>query len=165
MMFCPKCGCNMDNEAKFCRECGSSLSQDKTVKAPSAEPADDEQQSTQYAEVQADNRVQSTQPVEQKVQYTQTSYEQPLSKAAALDKPLSVWQYLGIFLVSIIPIVGIVFTFIWAFGSSVNTNKKNYCRAVLIMALIGIVLSIVLSMVFGALIRTLFDFSYSIPLE
>jgi uncharacterized membrane protein YvbJ len=151
-MFCPKCGASLENGAKFCKECGGNLIQEQTVNTPLVEPVIAQQ-------------TMSAKPIEPKPQDTHTSNQTPQANSVALDKPLSVLQYLGIFLLSIVPIVGIVFIFIWAFGSSVNINKKNYCRAVLIMALISIVLSIIISITFGALLASIFEFSNYIPIE
>jgi hypothetical protein len=40
-------------------------------------------------------------------------------------------------------------TFIWAFGSKANVNKRNLARAQLILALIGIIIYIVILIQFG----------------
>lgn len=143
-MFCPKCGVSQDNEAKFCKECGGDLTQVQAVINPPVEPIIIQQTT-------------STKPVEPTPQHSYTSSQPPQSNTVPLDKPLSILQYLGIFLLSAVPIVGIVFIFIWAFGSNVNINKKNYCRAVLIMALIGIILSIIISITFSALFISFFE--------
>ena len=61
---------------------------------------------------------------------------------AALDTPLGVGQYIGMFFLLAIPILNIILLFKWAFGSSANLNKKNYARATLILAVIGLIFSI-----------------------
>lgn len=68
---------------------------------------------------------------------------------------MSVGQYVVMMLIGIIPIVGIIMWFVWAFGSNTNTNKKNFARAYLIFILIGIGLSIVISVIFGAAIAAM----------
>jgi len=42
------------------------------------------------------------------------------------------------FFLSAIPIVGFIMLMVWAFGGSVNLNKKNYARAILLLSLIGV---------------------------
>lgn len=68
---------------------------------------------------------------------------------------MSVGQYVVMMLIGIIPIVGIIMWFVWAFGSNVNANKKNFARAYLIFILIGIALSIIISIIFGAAIAAM----------
>ena len=57
------------------------------------------------------------------------------------DEVMTTGQWMLTTLIIAIPIVGIVMTFVWAFG---NGNRKNYCRSALIWMLIGIVLWIIL---------------------
>ena len=49
-----------------------------------------------------------------------------------------------------IPLVNIILLFVWAFGSGTNTNKKNYCRATLIIAAVVIAIYVVILLIFGA---------------
>jgi len=50
-----------------------------------------------------------------------------------------------------IPIVGIIMLFVWAFGGGAKASKQNYARAVLILAVIGTVVGIICSVLFGAI--------------
>jgi hypothetical protein len=59
-------------------------------------------------------------------------------------------QYLIMFVITAIPIVGIIMLFIWGFGSETGPNKNNFARAYLLMLIIAVVLSIILSIVIGA---------------
>lgn len=52
---------------------------------------------------------------------------------------MSLGDWLITLIVLAIPLVGLVMLFVWGFSSSTNPTKQNYCRAVLIFALIGIV--------------------------
>lgn len=60
-------------------------------------------------------------------------------------RKLSVGGWIGSLIVLAIPLLGIIMTFVWAFGKD-DTGRKNFCRASLILILIGIVLGIVLSL-------------------
>ena len=56
------------------------------------------------------------------------------------------WLITLIFLA--IPCVNIIMYFVWAFGNG-NENRKNFCRAGLIMMAVGIVLTILLYSIIG----------------
>ena len=58
--------------------------------------------------------------------------------------PLKVSDYLIMSLLNCIPIAGIVVMLIWAFSSGVNVNRRNFSRAYLIMAAVGVVLYFIL---------------------
>lgn len=48
-------------------------------------------------------------------------------------------------IISSIPLIGLIMLFVWAFsGSTINENKKNWAKAMLIIQLIGIVLVVLL---------------------
>lgn len=64
--------------------------------------------------------------------------------------PMTMGQYLVMFLILMIPIVNIIMPFVWAFGDT-NVNKKNLARAMLIMMAIGIIFAILFSSVVGAI--------------
>ena len=70
----------------------------------------------------------------------------PTQAPAAIEDtaPLKVSDYLIMSLLSCIPIAGIVVMLIWAFSSGVNVNRRNYSRAYLILAAVGVVLYILL---------------------
>jgi len=48
-----------------------------------------------------------------------------------------------------IPCVNVIMYFVWAFGNG-NENRKNFCRAGLIVMAVGIVLTLILYAVVGA---------------
>lgn len=64
------------------------------------------------------------------------------------NKVLSVGEWLLTILATLVPCVGLILYFIWAFGKEGNLNRRNYCRAWLIywviQAVLGIILGIVL---------------------
>ena len=68
---------------------------------------------------------------------------------------LSIGEWMVTLIVLAIPVVGIVMYFVWAFGDSTNPSKKNFCRAGLIFALIGIVLSIIFATTCGIITASL----------
>ncbi len=63
--------------------------------------------------------------------------------------PMTIGQWLLTIIVLAIPCVGIIMYFVWAFGTG-NLNRKNYCRACLIIAAFFVVLWLLFVMLFGA---------------
>ncbi len=55
------------------------------------------------------------------------------------ERPLSLGEWIITLIVSALPCVGIIMMFVWGFGHG-NINRRNYCRAALILTAAGIVL-------------------------
>lgn len=62
---------------------------------------------------------------------------------------MSLGEWLITLIVMIIPCVNVIMMFVWGFGNG-NENRKNFCRASLIMAVIQIILGIICYVVFAA---------------
>lgn len=60
------------------------------------------------------------------------------------DNVMGVGEWVGVIFILGIPIVNIIMYFIWAFSSNTNENLSNFCKATLLVALIGIGLAILL---------------------
>lgn len=121
-------------------------------------PSQQHYQATTQGPSQQQYQASSQVPVHQ--QYHEPSPGQMSVGQDPLTKPMSVGGYIGTMLLMAIPLVGFILMLVWSFGSNVNINKKNFCRATLIMAVIGIVVSILLSSVLGAIISSLFYNGY-----
>ena len=87
--------------------------------------------------------------------HEQYAYQQYQSNQAVAPI-VTVKEWLITMLIMIIPIVNLVMIFVYAFGGSSNPSKANYFKASLIMALIGVVLWILLFLVFGLALSSLF---------
>lgn len=70
-------------------------------------------------------------------------YQDP-SVAREDASPESLGGFVGMFLLSSIPLVNLVMFFVWGFGSH-NVNRKNFGRAGLILMAVCIVLGIIFS--------------------
>ena len=83
---------------------------------------------------------------------------------ATTDEVISMLGWFGTLLVLIVPIVGLVLYFVWAFGTGGNLNRRNYCRASLIMMAISLVLSIIftvtIALTFGSVFTTILGSLY-----
>ena len=126
---CPRCGAMTTGTTRFCNNCGSPLTAPVQQQPIPVAPT-----YSAYSQPQ------------------QVRYQQPYGAAPAAgyagftnSTPLTVGQYIGIFLLSAIPVIGFILLLVWAFSSSTNLNKKNYSRAVLILGIIGVVIAIVFS--------------------
>jgi len=63
---------------------------------------------------------------------------------------LSTTDWLITLIITVIPIVGFVMLFIWAFGSDTNESKANWAKATLILYAISLALTILFFVLFGA---------------
>lgn len=63
--------------------------------------------------------------------------------------PMSMGDWLLTILAAMIPCGGIVLYFVWAFSSTGNVNRRNFCRAQLIVLAVVFVLYLIIAVVFG----------------
>lgn len=155
-MFCPNCGKSVPDGSKFCDGCGTSMvEQAAPVYAPAAK------------EGYAQNNYYHSQPVYTPTpEYTPASFQpqqgdyQPTSfsqkSQSSNNEPLSIGNYIVMMILMIIPIVGFVMLLIWAFGSNVNKNKKNWAIATLIMGVVFFAMTMLFSSVIGAMMTRMF---------
>jgi len=81
---------------------------------------------------------------------------QEYTASAGQDGVISTLGWVGILLLPIIPIIGIVVYFVWAFGNDGNYTRRNYARASLLLMAISIGLSIIIGIAFwGTLLAIL----------
>lgn len=113
-------------------------------------------QATQQT-VQPQQPVAPQQPVgAQYQQPAQPQYAQPVQPQyfqAPYDPTtavMSVGSYIGMFILSAIPIVNIICWIVWLVSPNTNKNKKNYCIATIVLWAIGVVLSIIVSIIASA---------------
>ena len=140
---CNNCGNIMEDDDNICTRCGTQYI--ALQHAQTQQPADNAgYPQTQYYQP---SQQQQQQPYQQP--YGQ-GYQQPY--AAPAEQPMSVGSWVGtILLTSLFGIISLVLLFVWAFGSDVPIAKKNYCRAMLIIELIAVGLSIILIILFVVL--------------
>lgn len=67
------------------------------------------------------------------------------------DETVSVGEWIGALIISAIPIVGLVMSLVWAFGSNAKPSKRNFFRAQLLLAVIVTGVCIVVFLLTGGL--------------
>ncbi len=75
--------------------------------------------------------------------YNQSSYQN-------MDtSPMSMGDWLLTILAAMIPCAGLILYLVWAFSSTGNINRRNFCRAQLIIMAVVFVLYLIIVVVFG----------------
>ena len=87
-------------------------------------------------------------------QYQQPQYQQPIYNAPQQDpasQVMSVGQYIGLFILSAIPVVNVICWIVWLCSPNTNKNKKNYIIANIVIWIITAVLSIIAAVAMAAM--------------
>ena len=90
-------------------------------------------------------------------QYNQYDYSQQYSRNSSEqsdNSPMDLKDWILTLIVLLIPCVGIVMYFVWAFESNGNINRRNFCRAQLIIFAVLLGIYLVLFMLFGVVAFT-----------
>ena len=121
MKQCPYCGSELADDAKFCGECGKSLPAEEPVAAPVETPA----------EAAAEPA-----PVPVAVP-EQPAAEMPvITQVPPKKQMLSTFQYVVLSLLYAIPVIGLIFLFIFGAGHPKNGSLKRFSAAMLILRLV-----------------------------
>jgi hypothetical protein len=165
MVYCTNCGAKLEDDVKFCVECGTPVSQ---AGEPVVSQAEQEPQEAEYGAESAPEQsifepetvVAAAEPAAEAAaavvvtpqrsapQYTAPRYtpviqEDPAPARGSQYALISTGGYIGIFLLLAIPIVGQIFMIIWACGGCKKLAKRNLCRAMLVLMLISMVLFLI----------------------
>lgn len=152
--FCTSCGASLDDGKKFCTVCGAAadvLPAGETVMAggaaappPAAEPA---------RQAQAAPSMQGYQPQQPLYQQTQPVYPQPAPppgdvppSADSKYAPIGTGGWIGIMLLLMIPVFNLILLIVWACGGCKKVTKRGFARAMLILMVIGLILSVVIGL-------------------
>ncbi len=126
--FCTNCGAPLADDKKFCTECGTSIDL-----APHGNTTPTNTSGNTFTETSSTDSISRTNTI------PNTYGLETVPPHGSKYEPISTWGYIGIFLLTCIPIVGLIFTIIWAFGGCRKINKRNMARASLILTLIGLI--------------------------
>lgn len=118
--------------------------------APTVQPAQRTQPAPQMGNVPP-----AGQAYQQPVPPTQQYVVEPKPEKIS---PLPTWKFIGMFILTGIPIIGLVMILVWSFSSSFNRNTKSFARAILILGIIGLVLSIVGVIMYWPILKEIVDY-------
>lgn len=76
-------------------------------------------------------------------------YQQPNMNAGYDTTPLSMGDCILMIILLGIPCVNIIMACVWAFGKNGNLNRRNYCRAYLIIVGVVAVIYLIFAIIFG----------------
>ena len=125
MKLCPFCGSELNDDAKFCGECGKPLPEDApaVTEAP-AEPV-------AAAVIAPVEPAAPAEPVAEAVQDMPVITQMPPKK-----QMLSTFQYVLLTMLYSIPVIGLVFLFVFGAGHPKNGSLKRFSAALLILRLV-----------------------------
>ena len=132
---CNNCGNIMEDDANICSRCGTQYIAPQNTQAPADNGG--------YPQTQYQQPYQQPQPFQQPYGQGYQQYAPPA------EKPMGVGSWVGtILLTTCLGLISLILLFVWGFSNDVPIAKKNYCRAMLIVELIAVGLSILLLIVF-----------------
>ena len=118
---------------------------------PTEEPeekVEPEQEESRSADSQDNKFVYQDNQYDYSQQYSRNSSEQ------SDNSPMDLKDWILTLIVLLIPCVGIVMYFVWAFESNGNINRRNFCRAQLIIFAVLLGIYLVMFMLFGVVAFT-----------
>lgn len=80
------------------------------------------------------------------------SYSAPSYVQTMDSSPLKTSDYVVMFLISAIPLIGLILMLVWSFSEGININRRNFCRAFLIVRVISVALTVLLVFCYAVLI-------------
>lgn len=149
MKKCPNCNLYYDDSANVCSACNGALVDANA--APQAQPAQQyEAQPAQQYEAQAQPQYQQQyyQPQQQQ------QYYQPQNVAPSYDntsKPVTVGKWVGLLILSAIPVVNIICWIVWLCSSTTNKSIKNFLVAEIVVYAICIGVGVLVSVLLASL--------------
>ena len=164
MPSCPQCGAALKDGVRFCTGCGRPVLLDTASSAPErAEPLRQSGPSNQAPSVSPSAEPSSPPPPQYTPPRQQTHTAAPPAYSvegwsSGGPAPGSRYElsstggFIGILLLMCIPLVGLILMSVWACGGCRKLQKRNLARASLILAVIGLALSLVLGFAFRGVI-------------
>lgn len=144
-MNCPTCGNPIEGSSAFCTNCGAKLdgpneaapaqtdgafdgesgySDPAPVPAPAPKPASGGYVNAAAAVNQAQRQQRPHAPAKSR------------KRDMAPCRPISTWGFVWRTLLFMIPVLGLVLMFVFAFANGINENSRSYARSALILTLL-----------------------------
>ena len=79
------------------------------------------------------------------------------ARPAVDTSPLKTSDYVVLHLLNMVPLLGLILMLIWGFSEGGNLNRRNFCRAYLIMYAISFVLSISIIIIYAVIFALIFQ--------
>ena len=136
MKLCPYCGSELNDDAKFCGECGKPLPEEAPLKTEipaepvAAEPVAAAEPAAPVVAAAAPVAA-PAEPVAEPAQDMPVITQMPPKK-----QMLSTFQYVVLTMLYSIPVIGLVFLFIFGAGHPKNGSLKRFSAAMLILRLV-----------------------------
>ena len=136
MKLCPFCGSELNDDAKFCGECGKPLPEEAPLKTEipaepvAAEPVAAAEPAAPVVAAAAPVAA-PAEPVAEPAQDMPVITQMPPKK-----QMLSTFQYVVLTMLYSIPVIGLVFLFIFGAGHPKNGSLKRFSAALLILRLV-----------------------------
>ena len=148
--ICTNCNATVPAGQAFCSTCGTPVAAAQPTPRPMPQPMPQPMPAAAPAAPQA---------YEAPRQAHMRPAAQPVPAAApppAVSKPpkgspyavVGMWAFVGYSIVMALPIVGLIMAIVWAVSSSGPLNRRNYARALLVMWVLALAVTIVCTVLF-----------------
>lgn len=130
-MFCKKCGTEI-KQGRFCPVCGAAVGTENI----------------QRENIQREN-------IQREAMQPNVVYSSNItSNSQGLEPVMTTWDYVKVYLLSCIPIAGIIIIIVYALDNS-QLNRRNYCRS---MIIVRVVMSILLGILSAYITELILNF-------
>ena len=157
MRYCINCAREINEAAKVCPYCGTSVNPPHAAPAASPKPAAPAKPAAPVRTAAPDTQPNNSQPVytpQPAPAFTQPNYNQPAYSPQPVNaetlpaqyRPLGPWAYFGLMLLFSVPVVGFVFLIVFSF-SNANINRRNFARSFWIPIFIALAVFFILLLV------------------
>ena len=153
MKRCPFCDSELNDDAKFCGECGKPIPEDTPIaaKAPEETPAEAPVEASAAAPA-APVIAPAAPAVVPAAEAVEAPVEAPADMPVITQVPsrkqmLSTFQYIALSLLYGLPVIGLIFLFVFGAGHPKNVSLKRFSAAMLILRLLFWIVVLALAIV------------------
>lgn len=150
MHYCSKCGSPIEDGAGFCPYCGARIAAPRrTVPAAQTRPAEDVYEPyVPHKPAPAIDSLESDFLPEEDRAARSDEHVFSADRLPEKYQPISHWEYFGLALLFMIPVIGWVFMFVLSFRNT-NINRRNFAMSFLCFFLLFGVAALVVSLFFS----------------